>query len=167
MSKRKFERFTKRIETRFTINSETYTGIASNISERGIFIRTRRCFAPGTLIHIEFYLPDNTLSIVKGRVKRAVKTQISTMKNGMGVELIEKDLNFINFVNAIIAPENKNMHADFEQKGREEKDPAKQKEPLLIACPNCNIKNKVAIDKIPLNPRCGKCGASLKAEATF
>lgn len=158
MSKRQFNRHRKRLETIFTPGTERYSGITSDVSGGGLFIRTRNPFAPGSILDIEIYLPDGKTSKLKGRVKRAIKTQIAAIKNGMGIELLEKDSNYINFVKEIKDSENRATASNA----------GKSHEPLpahlIIACANCRAKNKVAREKLSLNPRCGKCGTSLRAE---
>jgi len=54
-----------------------------------------------TTIDIELSLPDNRISLLKGIVRRTTRTGISSVKNGMGVEIIEKDQTFIDFVNTV------------------------------------------------------------------
>jgi len=98
MSKRHFDRRIKRLETTFISGTEIQKGMSSDISEGGIFIRTRHAYIPGTALDIEIILPDGRISKLKGVVRRSMKTQISTLKNGMGVEITEKDSNFIDFI---------------------------------------------------------------------
>lgn len=142
MFERQHERFTRRLETKFSSGDLSFTGISSNLSEGGLFIRTQRGFAPGTIIAIELALPDGKISFLKGRVKRSIRTSISThqSKNGMGVELIEKDAAYINFIKSFAT----NL-PEFQ----------------IISCPNCGVKNKVLSTKLSMKPKCGKCGTSL------
>lgn len=158
MSKRQHNRHRRRLETVFTAGTTTQRGITSDISEGGIFIRTMYAFVPGTLLSIEIHLPHGGISRLRGRVKRSIRTPIATFKNGMGVELTEKDAEFINMVKGIRESEN----------GETASNAGKSHEPLpahlIIACSNCRAKNKVAREKLSLNPRCGKCGTSLRAE---
>lgn len=142
-------RFTKRLEVRFTSGRLSFTGILSNLSESGLFIRTNRSFAPGTVIDIELVMPDGKKSLLKGNVVRAIKTPLALLKNGMGVELVEKDATYINFLKSFI----------------EEKETytvnITPTEFQIISCPNCGIKNKVSKEKLPLGPKCGRCGTPL------
>jgi len=158
MAKRQSNRHRRRLETIFTAGTMTQRGITSDISEGGIFIRTMHGFVPGTLLDIEIHLPHGGISRLKGRVKRSIRTPIATFKNGMGVELTEKDAEFINLVKEITDSENVEAASNA----------GKSHEPLpahlIIACANCKAKNKVAREKLSLNPRCGKCGTSLRAE---
>lgn len=63
----------------------------SNLSEEGIFIRTRQGFLPGTILDIEIYLPENRIARMKGKVVRTTRNPAGIEKNGMGIELIIKD----------------------------------------------------------------------------
>ena len=91
-------RFTKRLEATFSSGGLSFRGILSNISENGMFIRTNRGFAPGTTVDIDIVMPDNTIVALKGIVKRTIKTAITTMKNGMGIELTREDEKYLKFV---------------------------------------------------------------------
>ena len=108
MDKRRHPRFIKRLTTKFIINNESFTGISSDLSESGLFIRTNRGCSANTPIDIKIFMPDNSVSSLKGIVRRTIRTPISSMKNGMGIEIIEKDGIFINFVKSIIGEKGKN-----------------------------------------------------------
>lgn len=145
-------RFTKRLEATFSSGGLSFRGILSNISANGLFIRTNRGFTPDTIVDIEVVMPDNRISLLKGIVKRTIKTPLTSVKNGMGVELTEKDPIFINFIQSI--------KDDSEITGET---PARQ-EFQVIACPNCGVKNKILNEKLSLGPKCGRCGTSLAAD---
>jgi Tfp pilus assembly protein PilZ len=143
----------KRLEVNFSSGNMSYKGILSNISENGIFIRTNRGFAPGTTVDIEVMMPDESISHLKGIVKRTIKTPLTSVKNGMGVELFQQDEPFLDFVRSY-------------GKGQET-EPAPEKEKItppefqVITCSSCGVKNKVLTNKLSLGPKCGKCGISL------
>jgi hypothetical protein len=144
-------RFTKRLEVTFSSGGLSFRGILSNISANGLFIRTNRGFTPETIVDIEVIMPDNKISLLKGIVKRTTKTTLSSAKNGMGVELMEKDAIFELFVQSI------------DDETREKGDASSPPEFQIISCPACGVKNKVLNTKIALAPKCGKCGASLSS----
>jgi Tfp pilus assembly protein PilZ len=141
-------RFTKRLEATFSSGGLSYRGILSNISRNGLFIRTNRGFAPGSTVDIELVMPDNKVCRLKGVVKRTTKTPMSSMKNGMGIELTEKDAAYLNFVESFN-----------EEKETVTETPAPEFQ--IISCPACGVKNKVLTEKLSLAPRCGRCGTSL------
>jgi hypothetical protein len=109
--KRGHKRLIKRCESEFMVEGIIHRGISSNLSVNGIFIRTNRPFPTGTVLDIVIHLPDGSTSKLKGRVSRAWKTQlgkvmgtpIKAFKDGMGVELIEKDDNYLEFVKSSLA----------------------------------------------------------------
>ncbi len=158
MSKRQSHRHTKRLETTFTAGGVTNSGITSDISEGGLFIRTRYGLVPETIVNIEIHLPDGKLSRLKGRVRRSIRTPISTLKNGMGVELIEKDSNYINFVKTM------GINGDRDSTSSAQKSP--EHDFSIVACPSCGIKNKVRAGPASLAPKCGKCGNPLTRQET-
>lgn len=165
MSKREHKRRTRRLETVFKTGSETYRGITSDISDIGMFIRTRYGLSPGSLIDIELYLPDGKTSRLKGEVRRSIKTPLATFKNGMGIKIIESDANF----NKFIEQEYEILPIDSPQTqetvyGQQEQYLNAQTEYIILLCSNCNVKNKVKTEKLSLAPRCGKCGTFLNTE---
>lgn len=89
MQKRRSPRITKRLEVKFTASDTSITGITSNLSSEGIFVRTKKGFHPGVSLDIELYLPSGETIHLKGRVKRTIKTQLQSVKNGMGIELTD------------------------------------------------------------------------------
>jgi hypothetical protein len=125
----------------------------SNISENGIFIRTNRGFGPGTTVDIDVMMPDESISHLKGIVKRTVKTPLTAVKNGMGVELTQKDDSFLSFV--------RSYREGQETEPAPEEEKSTPPEFQIITCSGCGVKNKVLVDKLSLGPKCGKCGIPL------
>ena len=149
----RFPRYTKRLEVTFSSGHMSYKGILSNISENGIFIRTNRGFAPGTTVDIEVMMPDESISHLKGIVKRTIKRPLTAVKNGMGIELLQKDDSFMSFV--------RSYGKGQETEPAPEKDKITPPEFQIITCSGCGVKNKVLVNKLSLGPKCGKCGISL------
>jgi curved DNA-binding protein CbpA/Tfp pilus assembly protein PilZ len=100
-NRRKHQRFIKRLTTTFFVDNSRFTGISSDISSNGLFIRTSRGFPANTLINIEILLPNNEVSVLKGIVRRTLRTSISSKKNGMGIEIIEMDALFKDFLKSL------------------------------------------------------------------
>jgi hypothetical protein len=83
VDKRKYPRFIKRLTAKFSIDDKKrFTGILSDLSESGLFIRTNRGLAVDSPVDIELLLPNNKVSFLKGIVRRTLRTPISSMKNG-------------------------------------------------------------------------------------
>ena len=172
MRKRYCRRFTKRLEVTFSSGGSKYRGISSDLSAGGLFIRTQNGLTPGNVIDIEIYLPEEKVCHLKGVVRRTVKTSFSLVKNGMGIELIERDSTYLDFLKAFVIdtePEEVAAARPPEERNPEEKagEPKIEEvsdmapEFILIACENCKVKNRVRKDRLPFEPKCGKCGAVL------
>jgi class 3 adenylate cyclase len=97
---RKHTRFIKSFKTIFGSQGKSFTGNLSNLSESGLFISTCNTFATGSIIDIELLLPNGKTSFLKGQVKRVIKSKF-THKNGMGIELIKKDLMYVNLLKSL------------------------------------------------------------------
>jgi hypothetical protein len=138
MEKRRHPRFIKRLETIIAIDNISFRSISSDLSENGLFIRTKRGVTVDTPIDIELSLPGNKISFLKGIVRRTIRTQVPTMKNGMGIEIIEKDKTFTDFVKSIDEERNEN--------GAEEH---VSPELPLISSLNCEVTNINANHAIP------------------
>ena len=106
--RRQQKRCIKRCETEFTANDITNRGITSNLSLNGLFITTNRPFPPDTILDIVIHLPNGS-SKLKGRVIRKLKnppgkvigTHLKSLKNGMGVKIIENDDNYLEVIKSL------------------------------------------------------------------
>lgn len=88
--KRIKDRATKRLSVKFGCNTLEHSGITSNFSLTGIFIRTNAGLAPGTPLDIELTLPDDMVLKLKGTVmwtKRVHPKLAEFSRNGMGIML--------------------------------------------------------------------------------
>jgi hypothetical protein len=153
MSKREAKRYVRRLEAEFESAGFSGRGVTSDLSKKGVFIRTHKALAPGTPVTVRIHLSDGRVSVVKGIVKRSIKIPMyaSDIKNGMGIEIIEMDDLFDELIKTF-EQEKLTDNKDDKQDGREF---------IIITCPSCGVKNKVPASKISLGPRCGKCRASL------
>ena len=98
MERRKHPRFIKRLTTKFFSDDASYMGITSDLSQNGLYIRTKNGVIPNSVIDIELYMPDLRVARLKGIVRRTYRTHMNSIKNGMGIEIIENDETFIHFV---------------------------------------------------------------------
>ncbi|MBI5639775.1 MAG: PilZ domain-containing protein [Nitrospirae bacterium] len=165
MSKRRHERFVRRLETEFSAEGKEYRAISSDLSLNGLFIRTNHAFAPGSLIDIVIHLPDGSTSRMRGRVRRALKTTVVSLKNGMGVELIDKDSHYMNFMKSFYPDLQEENKRPSDQKAQADYTPRPSHEGttdfMIVQCIKCGVKNKISKSKIPFGPKCGKCGSAL------
>jgi Tfp pilus assembly protein PilZ len=157
-------RFTKRLEITFRSGHLSYRGILSNLSENGLFIKTNRGFAPETTLDIELVLPDNSISHLQGIVKRTIKTMVSQTKNGMGVELTNKDEKFVHFAKSFLQDQPSGEIESPDLPLSSDSDSQAPPEFQIFSCPGCGVKNKVQTEKLLLGPKCGKCGAVLLSD---
>lgn len=179
MRRRQCQRYTRRIEITFSSGKLSFRGISSDLSAGGLFIRTRHGFVPGTVVDLDIYLPNGKISHLKGVVRRSVKTTIPGVKNGMGIELIERDSNYLEFLRTVvtqgegklkdisqptISEEESEVRLEGERRddSKEVRDePAESDEFILVTCDSCKVKNKVPSNK-RFGLKCGKCGTPLK-----
>ena len=103
MERRQHKRYTSRCEIEFSKNGTTYRGISSNFSMNGLFIRTRNPFAADTEINLIVHFSNGSTAKLKGITRQALRKPSYTQKNGMGIEIIEKDSNYFDFINSIVS----------------------------------------------------------------
>lgn len=171
MRRRQCQRYKKRLETTFSSGILSCRGITSDLSPGGLFIRSQHGFVPGTLIDIDIFLPNNKVSHLKGIVRRTVKTTMTGVKNGMGIELIERDSNYLEFLRTVYTEGEelrKSETVSIESKENEcndnsDDDIKKDESPefILVTCDKCKVKNKVPFNR-KFGIKCGKCGTPLK-----
>lgn len=168
MTKRRHQRFVRRLETEFSADGKNYRGISSDLSCSGLFIRTNHAFTPGTILDIVIHLPDGTSAMLKGRVCRALKTPVVSLKNGMGIELIDKDTNYRRFMGTFTGEceeeTGPSAKPETPETLREIPKPAGD-EFLIVVCGQCNVKNRVNKSRVAAGPLCGKCGRPLVFQA--
>jgi Tfp pilus assembly protein PilZ len=99
--KRRYKRYRRRLETEISVGEIIFNGISTNLSARGLFIRTQQPFKIGTAIDIKIYLPEDRFCKLKGVVKYSKRVIKFTYKNGMGIEIIQKDEDYINYLKTL------------------------------------------------------------------
>jgi hypothetical protein len=158
--KRKHDRFIRRLETEFSAEGKNYRGISSDLSRSGLFIRTNHAFATGTLLDILIHLPDGTSSRLKGTVRRALKTPVVSLKNGMGIELTAKDASYTKFLDTFFPAVEEAGQTASGTEGSDATEPDLVAY-MIVACDHCNARNKVNRSKVAVGHACGKCGHPL------
>lgn len=108
MEKRACKRKIKRLNITFSDGNEEYSGISSDFSCNGLFIRTRKGFTEGTILTMKLELEDGKIIPLIGIVKRITKINISSFdissyktssyKNGMGIKLTSIPEEYDNFI---------------------------------------------------------------------
>jgi len=116
IDKRKYPRFNKSLVAQVVADDVSLFVITSDLSENGLFVRSKRCFAPDTIVGIEIATSDNMASLLKGVVRRTIGT-LGSINNGMGVEIVEKDETYIHFLKSLIGETGTNAAEDLATPG--------------------------------------------------
>ena len=100
--RRREDRYRGRFKVEYASGGRTFRGISSNLSMNGLFIRTRNPLGIGTLITMLLHFPGGLTATVKGRVARVLVmhdgTSAISIRNGMGIEITERDYNYLRTV---------------------------------------------------------------------
>jgi len=157
MSKRRYNRFKKRFDARFSSGNYKFRGISGNLSEDGIFIRSTRSFIPGSPVDIELTLNENEVSRLQGVVKWSKKTALPTIPSGMGIELKEKDMHYTDLLKALSTGSDVPQETPLRDTMMDQQEEGS----IIVHCPSCKVENRVLREKMSYKPRCGKCSAVL------
>jgi hypothetical protein len=98
IERRAYRRIPTKIDTRFFYGNLFYTGTVLNLSEKGMFINTRRYLPPESILVVIIHI-DNELMKVIATVKRSVRNNSDC--DGMGVELLRPSVGYVEFVKSI------------------------------------------------------------------
>jgi hypothetical protein len=110
--KRRHRRIIKRLDTDCSAAGTDIRGISSCLSGNGLFVRTSKPFPPDTPVDLRIHLSDHIVSRVKGVVRTTVRTGLIYGKNGMGIEIVECDQNFVTFMNSLLPLEEHMRHKE-------------------------------------------------------
>lgn len=97
--KRGKTRVKRRLMIKYGVDAADKTGFTKNISNGGLYIKTNSVLKPGTTIQVEVHTPGKTFSMW-ARVswaKRVPPQLAHILECGMGVQIIEPDLEWIEF----------------------------------------------------------------------
>lgn len=99
--RRRHRRFARRLQVEFSAGGRKFTGISSDFSEKGLFIRTRQAIPAGAYVDIKVFLPNGSTSTLKGVVRRTARAGADAAHNGVGVELIIRDEPYREFIKTL------------------------------------------------------------------
>ncbi|HUO77953.1 MAG TPA: PilZ domain-containing protein [Thermodesulfovibrionales bacterium] len=109
LNRRQCKRFPEHCNTEFASDGITYHAISRDFALSGLFIVTGSPRAPGTLLQIKIRLPDGSTALLLGKVMRFYKTfggndvaPVQQAEDGMGIEILEKDLNYLRFIRSLL-----------------------------------------------------------------
>jgi len=100
MERRQHLRVNKSLISQMLADNTNLFVITHDLSVNGIFLRSNQCLPINSLVTIQIVLPDNSISSLKGIVRRTIDTS-AYMNNGMGIQLIEKDSNYTRYFQSI------------------------------------------------------------------
>ncbi len=103
MEKRAFERLSVNLQARLFWGSSVYHATVLNVSEGGMFISTMMCPPCKSVFEVVILLEDKVLKIpvnVKW-ARRAEETEQLKGDPGIGVELLNRPHEYIEFIRAI------------------------------------------------------------------
>ncbi len=98
VERRKAPRKIKRLPIRYSDGQKEHSGISSDFSLEGLFIRTRNALPPGTPLKMVLEIGRNQKINLAGLVIWSVKTGIMDFKNGMGVKITSKPIEYMEFI---------------------------------------------------------------------
>jgi len=111
MEKRQHLRFKQNLISQIFADNTNLFVMTGNLSANGLFLKSKRCLPVDSFITIHMVLPDNSVSSLKGIVRRTIDTSVF-IHNGMGIQLIEKDGNYNRYLESILGE----MHSNAEEK---------------------------------------------------
>jgi hypothetical protein len=100
MEKRQHFRVNQTLISQIFADNTNLFVMTGNLSANGIFLKSKKCLPVDSLITIQMVLPDNSVSSLKGIVRRTIDTSVF-IHNGMGIQLIEKDGNYNRYLQSI------------------------------------------------------------------
>ncbi|MEC4675792.1 MAG: PilZ domain-containing protein, partial [Nitrospirota bacterium] len=110
-NKRRQKRFARQCEMEFISNNIIFRGLSSDFSLVGLYIVTDHPCFPDTTLDITIHLPDGLDSKIRGTVRRTLTSAsgnmreetMSAQKIGMGIEIIEKDTNYLHLIRSLLS----------------------------------------------------------------
>ena len=110
LNRRQCKRFSECFDVEFVSDGKSFTGTSDDFSLNGLFIMTRDVKVPGTVLDITVHLPNGATLKLRGKVNRFLKTvagEVIGAPDGMGVEIIEKDSNYLHFFRSLLVTSEK------------------------------------------------------------
>ncbi len=98
VERRRASRRLKRLPVRCSCGPHEFTGVTSNLSQTGLFVRTRRPFRPGVPVKLVFETTNKSSIALMGIIARAIRKELKFSENGMGVKLISTPQDYQTFL---------------------------------------------------------------------
>jgi hypothetical protein len=100
-NKRLNKRYMKRLDAEFIVDGLSFKAIAAKLSESGLFLRTQQARKEGVVVDIKVYLSEHEYCTLRGIVKHSRKERILRERNGMGIEILEKDAKYMDLISGL------------------------------------------------------------------
>jgi hypothetical protein len=107
MEIRRNKQFGSRLFVKLKSGSVVYWGALRNVSAYGLFIRSNRNLDIDAVLTVEVFMPGNTVSLLKGIVKRIEELPGRDRKFGIEVRIIERDETYEHFLKMVGVQERK------------------------------------------------------------
>ncbi len=101
MERRKDERFDIKLYVKLKSGSKSSWGLLSDVSRNGLFVKSTQNFSKDAVVDIELFMHDNSVSLLKGVVRRNVELPETHRKFGMGIEIIQKNKVYMKFLRTL------------------------------------------------------------------
>ncbi len=98
MERRAYKRMPAHLYVRFYYGNLSYTGIVKNLSENGMYIKTRKCLPFKSRTKLLIPLIEDVLK-VSIEISRLSRTD-NGMCKGMGIELLDQHKHYLELVNS-------------------------------------------------------------------
>lgn len=99
--KRQHQRYLVKLPAEIHFRDYMIQGITVRVSQKGFFVRSQRNFPVGTSVAINLRLLDDSVCRLHGIVKYVRNVNLIERKNGMGIELIQGDRRFSEFMKSL------------------------------------------------------------------
>ncbi len=103
IEKRKCSRFIVKLPVDVKSDDSVVSGVSVRISDKGLFIRSQKSFQTGMNVDIKLHISEETSCALKGVVRYSRKLNVLKQKNGMGIELTEKDQKYQELIDSIVS----------------------------------------------------------------
>jgi hypothetical protein len=101
MERRRHFRVNKSLISRILAADVNLFVRTGDLSANGLSLISKKCLPVDTVVKIEIAMPDNSVSSLRGIVRRIIDTS-TFIHNGMGIELLEKDNKYIQFLKSVL-----------------------------------------------------------------
>ena len=96
--KRAYQRFIVKLPVTITAGDRTVKGTTVRVSRKGFFVRAQQSFVAGTVVEATIEFTQTVSFRLKGIVRHVRNLGLIKRDNGMGIEFIEKNQGYEEFM---------------------------------------------------------------------